>query len=148
MSSNNRRPPNKTQTYSKASGSYGALAKKHADKRDVEAQVLLKAARKLQDLQTGWEKRSPSAVEETLKYNRQIWVLFYDNATNQTSIETNSLRANIISLAGFVFKRSMDILAEPDREKLSILININREIAAGLMTKPAAEQTPPQTSAT
>lgn len=141
MSSNNRRPPNKTQTYSKASGSYGALAKKHADKREIEAQALLKAARKLQELQTGWDSRAPSAVEETLKYNRQIWVLFYDNATSKPA-EAASLHANIISLAGFVFKRSMDIIAEPDREKLSILISINREIAAGLMTKPAPEQAP------
>ena len=124
--------------YGKASGSYGALARKHADKRDVEAQALLKAARKLQDLQSGWDNRASNAVEETLKYNRQIWVLFYDHAMNDGATTPPPLRTNIINLAGFVFKRSMDILAEPDREKLNILININREIAAGLMTKPVA----------
>ena len=139
--SSNRRPPNKTGSYGKASGSYGAQAKKHADKRDVEAQALLKAARKLQDLQTGWDKRTNSSIEETLKYNRQIWILFYDNAINENAqaAQPVPLRTNIINLAGFVFKRSMDILAEPDREKLSILININREIAAGLMAKPSAQ---------
>lgn len=135
--SSNRRPPNKTETYHKASGSYGALAKKHADKRELEAQVLLKAARKLQELQKGWDSRTPAAIEETLKYNRQIWVLFYDNAVNTAPADTASLQANIISLAGFVFKRSMDIIAEPDKDKLSILISINREIAAGLMAKQA-----------
>ncbi len=124
--------------YGKASGSYGALARKHADKRDVEAQALLKAARKLQDLQSGWDNRASNAVEETLKYNRQIWVLFYDHAMNDGATTPPPLRTNIINLAGFVFKRSMDILAEPDREKLNILININREIAAGLMTKPVS----------
>ena len=135
-----KRPPNKSQSYGKASGSYGALAKKHAGSRDVEAQALLKAARKLQDLQNGWDKRSPKAVEETLKYNRQIWVLFYDNAVNENSAtHSHPLRTNIINLAGFVFKRSVDILAEPERDKLNILININREIAAGLMSKPVAQ---------
>ena len=135
--SSSRKPPPTKHPYSKASGSYGALARKHADKRDVEAQALLKAARKLQDLQIGWENRSAVSMEETLKYNRQIWVMFYDNAvSNDTGKQPHSLRNNIISLAGFVFKRSMDILAEPDRDKLNILININREVAAGLMSKP------------
>ena len=46
------------------------------------------------------------------------------------------LRTNIINLASFVFKRSVDILADPAQDKLSILININREVAAGLMTHP------------
>ena len=136
--SSNKKPPLNKMPYGKASGSYGALARKHADKRDVEAQVLLKAARKLQDLQSGWDNRASTAVEETLKYNRQIWVLFYDNAVNEGCTTPPPLRSNIINLASFVFKRSMDILAEPDREKLNILININREIAAGLMTKPIA----------
>ncbi len=139
MSSSRKAPPSKTP-YGKASGSYGALARKHADKRDVEAQALLKAAKKLQDLQNGWDKRSPASIEETLKYNRQIWVLFYDNAmsgeTDQKSQQT--LRTNIVNLAGFVFKRSMDILAHPERDKLNALITINREIAAGLMTKPVS----------
>jgi flagellar protein FlaF len=135
--SSSRKPPPTKHPHSKASGSYGALARKHAEKRDVEAQVLLKAARKLQDLQTGWENRPTGAVEETLKYNRQIWVMFYDNAVSNGVIQQpHSLRTNIINLAGFVFKRSIDILAEPDRDKLNILININREIAAGLMSKP------------
>ena len=137
MSSTKKPPPSK-MPYGKASGSYGALARKHADKRDVEAQALLKAARKLQDLQSGWDNRASNAVEETLKYNRQIWVLFYDHAMNDGATTPPPLRTNIINLAGFVFKRSMDILAEPDREKLNILININREIAAGLMTKPVS----------
>lgn len=134
MSSSRKLPPSNL-AHGKASGSYGALAKKHLGKRDIEAQALLKAAKKLQDLQNGWDKRSPAAVEETLKYNRQIWVMFYDNATSPTP-GNPSLRTNIVNLAGYVFRRSMDILAEPERDKLNILININREIAAGLMTKP------------
>jgi flagellar protein FlaF len=135
--SSSRKPPPTKHPYGKASGSYGALARKYADKRDIEAQILLKAARKLQDLQTGWDKRSAGAVEETLKYNREIWVMFYDNALSNDNVkQPEHLRHNIINLAGFIFKRSMDILAEPDRDKLSILININREIAAGLMSKP------------
>jgi len=142
--SNTKKPPANSHPYGRASGSYGAQAKKHAGKRDVEAQVLLKAARKMQELQNGWDQKTPASIEETIRFNRQIWVMFYDNAINsqtgQKPPEPQSLKANIVNLAGFVFKRSMDILADPEREKLNILININREVAAGLMTKPVTSQ--------
>ncbi len=35
-----------------------------------------------------------------------------------------------------------DILAAPAKDKLNVLIDINREIAAGLMIKPGAEKSP------
>lgn len=142
------RPPSKPSVHGKASANYGARAKAFAGGRELEAQALLKAARMLQDLQNNWEKRTAGGIEETLKFNRQIWVLFYDNAQQPNTAanvpDAPPLRANIINLASFVFKRSVDILAEPTQDKLSILININREVAAGLMTHPipAAELDP------
>jgi flagellar protein FlaF len=38
----------------------------------------------------------------------------------------------------------MYILGDPKKEKLDILIDINREIAAGLMTKPKAAVEEPE----
>ena len=52
---------------------------------------------------------------------------------NQDGARPEALRNNIVNLANFIFKREMDILAEPAKEKLTVLININREIAEGLM---------------
>jgi len=49
------------------------------------------------------------------------------------------MRSNIINLANFVFKREVEILSKPSKEKLDVLININKEIAAGLMTKKTNE---------
>jgi flagellar protein FlaF len=49
-----------------------------------------------------------------------------------------ALRENILSLCNFIFKRTVAILAEPDREKLLVLIDINREVAAGLQQSEAA----------
>ena len=49
------------------------------------------------------------------------------------------LRNNIANLGAYVFKRTMEVLADPKKEKLDVLIDINREIAAGLMSKPKAE---------
>lgn len=125
--------PNKQ--HATAADMYGNNVQKNTpDQRELEAHVLLKSARFLNDMQNDWENTSPEILEETLKYNRQIWMMFYDTALENTEgNRPNDLRSNIVNLANFVFKRELDILAKPEKEKLNILISINREIAAGLM---------------
>ncbi len=120
-----------------AAGIYGENVQKNTpDQRELEAHVLLKAAKFLKALQDDWENVTPDILEETLKYNRQIWMMFYDTALeNPEGDRPNDLRSNIVNLSNFVFKRELDILGKPSKEKLGVLININREIAAGLMTK-------------
>lgn len=138
MSRQNKSNPPAKLPHGVASGTYGARARKHAGNRDVEAQALLKAARKLQELEKNWDSRTPAAIEETIRFNRQLWVLFYDTALNNAGREPElaDLHANIINMAGFVFKRSIDIMADPQQSKIGILVSINREVAAGLMAKP------------
>jgi len=121
--------------YASAAGAYGDHAQKHTgDQRELEARVLLKSAKLLQDLQNDWENLTPQILEETLKYNRQIWMLFYDTALENTEEgRPNDLRSNILNLANFIFKREIEILTEPSQQKLGVLVNINREIASGLM---------------
>ncbi len=124
--------------YAKAAGAYDQNAQANTpDQRELEARVLLKAARMITDLQNDWEKMTPDLLEATLKYNRQIWMVFYDTAIeNPEENRPNDLRSNIINLANFVFKRELDVLASPEKTKLDVLVNINREIAAGLMSNP------------
>lgn len=130
-----------------AAGAYGASAQKHTpDQRELEGHVLLKSAKYMQDLQNDWESMTPDILEQTLKYNRQIWMLFYDAALeNPEGDRPNDLRSNIINLSNFVFKRELDIMANPEKEKLTALVNINREIAAGLMAKQSNEESTEQT---
>lgn len=132
----NKSPPPQNP-YAQAAGAYGSSAQKHTpDQRELEGRVLLKAANMIKDLQDNWDPNNGKALEETLMYNRQIWMMFYDTAIeNKEGNSPNDLRSNIINLANFVFKRSLDIMAQPEKDKLNILININREIAAGLMTQ-------------
>ena len=47
----------------------------------------------------------------------------------------------MLNLCNFIDKRVVDILAKPTPQKLDVLININRQIAAGLLTKPEAPET-------
>lgn len=126
--------------YAKAAGTYGDNAQKNApDQRELEARVLLKSARMMKDLQDNWSSVTTDLLDSTLKYNRQIWMMFFDTAAENAKGEErpSDLRSNIINLANFVFKREIDIMADKNRspEKLTVLININKEIAAGLMLK-------------
>ncbi len=128
-------PPNKNNPYAKAAGAYDQNAQKNTpDQRELEGRVLLKSARMIQDLQNNWDNADKEILEATLKYNRQIWMLFYDTALeNPEGSRPNDLRSNIINLANFIFKREMEILSDPQKEKLNVLVNINKEVAAGLL---------------
>lgn len=134
--------------YAQAAGAYGTNAQKHTpDQRELEGRVLLKAAGMLKDLQENWADVNSEMLDSTLKYNRQIWMMFYDTAieNNEDTKRPDDLRSNIINLANFIFKREVEIMADKDRspDKLDALININREIAAGLMGNAnKAEQQP------
>ncbi|MFN3700208.1 MAG: flagellar biosynthesis regulator FlaF [Alphaproteobacteria bacterium] len=123
--------------YAKAAGAYGNHAQKHeTSQRELEARVLLKSARMLKELQDNWDEVTTEMLDHALKYNRQIWMMFYDTALeNEDESRPNDLRSNIVNLANFIFKREGDILASRERtpDKLDVLININKEIAAGLM---------------
>lgn len=140
-------PKQDMKAHAAAANAYGTNVQKNTpDQRELEAHVLLKSAKFLSDLQNDWDSVTPDILEDTLRYNRQIWVMFYDNALqNPEGNRPNDLRSNIINLANFIFKRELEMMAKPDKKKLDVLININREIAAGLMTKPKTEQENQQT---
>ncbi|MCI5060237.1 MAG: flagellar biosynthesis regulator FlaF [Alphaproteobacteria bacterium] len=127
--------PNVPNKHAAAAGAYSSNVQKNTpDQRELEAHVLIKSAKFLQDIQNNWDDVTPEMLEETLKYNRQVWMIFYDTAIeNPEENRPNDLRSNIVNLANFIFKRELEIISNPSKDKLDILININREIAAGLM---------------
>lgn len=123
--------------YAKAAGAYDQHARSHTpDQRELEARILLKAAAQMQQLQEKWEEMTAEELDDVLSYNRQIWLMFVDTAVeDQDPGRPVALRNNIANLGLFIFKHILDILARPQKNKLDILIEINREIAAGLMSK-------------
>ena len=141
--SRNNTPTN--NPYAAAAGAYDQNARKHTpNPRELEGRVLLKAASKLQKLQETWESNTPEQMDEALTYNRQIWMMFVDTAMeDKDPSRPTELRSNIANLGLFIFKHTVDVLANPKKEKLNVLIEINREIAEGLMTQ-AQNQNPAQ----
>jgi flagellar biosynthesis activator protein FlaF len=127
---------NSVLQYSKATNGYNKQTKLTTDTpRLVEARALLKAARYLQALQNDWQRTTSTHLESALRINREIWLAFFEQASVRLNEDPkHSLSLHVTSLSRFVLGRSLEILTNPDPEKLNALITINREIAAGLMT--------------
>ena len=103
---------NMTQAYAKNAQATGSP-------RELEAQLLLRAAAKLQAIKDG-TPTEPQGLISAIRYNRRLWLVF-------------------ANLANFIVNHSMKL--ETDRVRtpdgLGVLININREIAAGLRAQAA-----------
>ena len=106
---------------------------------NVEAAVLIKAANKLQDCQDQWDAdECELKLDESLKFNQLIWSIFQSELSAEDNPLPKDLRINLLRLSSFIDGRSLDTMAYPAPEKLTILININRNIAAGLKEHPKA----------
>jgi len=115
-----------------AAQAYGKVAKQTSSPRDLEANLLLRAAARLQAVSDGWDAgREP--LEEALLYNRKLWSIFLTSVTRPDNPLPEAVRQNVANLGVFVMNQTMSLITEPKREKLGTLISINRELAAGLM---------------
>lgn len=123
--------------YTQASNAYGAVDSE-TDQRSLEARLLLKAALKLETLATrltGGEKVHREEIGDIFDYNQKLWQVFVNETINEDHALPQELKNNIASLGIFVFKRTLDVLADTQPQKIQVLVNINRNIAAGLMQR-------------
>jgi flagellar biosynthesis activator protein FlaF len=115
-----------------AAKTYGAVARQIASTRELEANVLLSAASRLQAVRDGWDSKTDD-LNEALLYNRKLWTVFLTSVTRSDNPLPAQIRQNVANLGLFVMNQTVSLIAEPKREKLGTLININRELAAGLL---------------
>ena len=119
--------------YQAALKAYDSVNKSTMSGRDVEAEVLTKAALKLKECQDHWAENGQSArLEAALKYNQRMWTIFQAELEKPENPLPDALKVDLLRLSAFIDKRTLETLAYPAPEKLTILININHNIAAGL----------------
>ena len=116
----------------RAAQAYGTIAKKTANPRELEADLLLSAAARLQAIRDGWDSKR-SELEAALLYNRKLWSIFVTSATSADNPLPVGLRQNVANIGLFVFKQTLTTMVNPKPENLGSLISINRELAAGLL---------------
>ncbi len=91
----------------------------------------MKAASRLKAVQDGWDKTRPD-LDNALLYNRKLWTIFLTSATNAENPLPTDVRQNVANLGVFIMNETLACMANPNPDRLSTLININRELAAGL----------------
>lgn len=111
---------------------YKSVSDKISSPRSTEADLLLDAALRLLKIQDNWETKSQTDLNDALRYNRLLWTIFISTVTKSDNPLPQAIRQNVANLGIFVMKHTIAILAEPKPEKISPLIEINRNLAAGL----------------
>ncbi|HEU0264408.1 MAG TPA: flagellar biosynthesis regulator FlaF [Geobacterales bacterium] len=110
--------------------------------RELEAAVLTRAAMMLRACQDSWQgSDSDNRLSDALKYNQMVWSIFQAELMSPDNPLPPEIRQNILNLSLFIDKRTFDLMAYPAPEKLTVIININLNLAAGL-TSTAAIATP------
>ena len=111
--------------------------------RETEARVLTQAALKLKHCQDNWDAIDRDAkLDEALKYNQRIWSVFQGEMMKEDNPLPQQLKQDLLNLGAFIDRRIFETMAYPAPEKLSVIININQNIAAGLRGSPTNEPAP------
>lgn len=126
--------------YTNPTKAYESVDKSTMSGREIEAAVLTKAALKLKECQDNWEATGLSEkLDLALKFNQRIWSIFQGELAREDNPLPKKLKVDILSLSAFIDRRIFEIMAQPSPEKLTIIIDINNNIAAGLRTRPSTQ---------
>lgn len=117
---------------------YQQTTNQTASPRDLEAQLLSKSAANIQRIRDNWDEAQDQLLD-ALDYNRKLWAVLIDTVTKDDNPLPKEIRQNVANLGIFVLGQTVELQASPQVEKLDVLININREISAGLRNTPISE---------
>jgi flagellar biosynthesis activator protein FlaF len=112
-------------------GAYAAAQNSALPPRHVEAAALTRAANMLEEAIADFDDRD--RWEDAIKRNQKLWtVIQFEVARPDHPMPAETLK-NLYELSMFVDRQSVKAMVSRDPEDLRPMINVNREIAAGLM---------------
>ena len=114
-----------------ATQAYARTAQTTASPREIEAQALLKAANKLQEIVNNLG-RTDDEFADALLFNRKLWAILLSAVTSDDNPQPVEVRQNIVNIGTFVLTQTAELQLNPQRDKLKPLIDINCNLAAGL----------------
>jgi flagellar protein FlaF len=116
-----------------AAQAYSKVATQTCSPRELEADLLLRSAAQLQAIVDKWDGTKSKAYHAALTYNRKLWVILVSAVTSPDNPLPVEARQNVANLGLFIFNETIELTAAPVREKFEALVNINRQVAAGLL---------------
>ncbi len=99
--------------------------------QESEARALLRCAAKLEMAQQDGVRYADYC--EAVRHNQRLWTVFQMSLLKPEHGLPGELADLLRSLSLFVDRRSMRAFGEHEAKLLTVLININRQVAAGLM---------------
>ena len=115
----------------------------------TEAWALIEAARRMAvAIESGPidEVKTRNTIREALRLNWRLWTIFQAELTVGNGPVPDEIRMNMLSLCKFVDSHTIETMSKPSPEKVATLIDMNRNIASGLLAslekeaKEAAQQ--------
>ena len=103
----------------------------------TEAWALVEAARRMAlPLEYGDfnDEQNKARVRDSLRLNWRLWTIFQTELSLEDGTVPTEIRESMLNLCNFVDKHTVDTINVPTPEKISTLIEINRNIANGLLT--------------
>ena len=108
--------------------------------REIEAMAFTKAALMLEEAKTTLDDYD--AYSSALKFNQLLWTIIQADVVDKENKLPPQIKANILSLSIFVDRQTIKALANT-KDYLEVLININKNLAEGLMARPDDPQVQP-----
>ncbi len=101
--------------------------------REIEANALAQAAKILTECKENWDAPDREEIlTMALQRNQMLWSIFQAEVSDADNPLPKELKENILNLSLFIDKRTLEIMAFPSPEKLTAIIDINQNLAAGL----------------
>lgn len=97
---------------------------------NTEAWALIESARRLTESVS--HESAAGAMRDALRLNWRLWTFFQADLSANEDFPIE-IRSNILSLCQFIDKYTVQALIDPQPRQIETLVNINRNIAAGLL---------------
>lgn len=101
--------------------------------RDIEAAALTRCALLLSDCVKNWDAPDRADIlADALRTNQVVWSILQSELVRDDNPLPIEIRQSILTLSVFIDNRIIQIMADPQPDKLRIIIDINLNLAAGL----------------
>ena len=100
-----------------AVSAYCKAARETATPRQLEAELLLKAAANPQRVLDSWTNK-PLGLSEALLYNRRLWIVFIDAVIRDDNKLPIAVRQNVLNLGAFVMAETFSLMTKPKPDHL------------------------------
>ncbi|NQY82413.1 MAG: hypothetical protein HRT36_05195 [Alphaproteobacteria bacterium] len=102
------------------------------DPRQTEAYALIEIARRMDQVRQR-EESDRAELVGIFQLNWRLWTIFQSELSNPDNLLPDEIKVNMLQLSNFIDKHTIEQIREPSRKGLEVLININRQVGAGLL---------------